>query len=209
LLIGIPVGVLAAGQQGSIFDQFTRVASVLVSAIPVFWFGLILLLVFGAWLGWLPMGNRFPISVSGDYTLIDRVRHLILPVFTLSSFTIATYSRFMRASVLDVLGQDYIRTAHSKGLSSLGVWFRHATQNALLPIATLLGASFSTIVSGAVLTETIYSWPGMGRLVVDAIQQQDYPVIMGITLLFSIFTVVGYLVSDVLYATLDPRVRLD
>jgi peptide/nickel transport system permease protein len=209
LLIGIPVGVLAAVQQGSIFDQFTRVASVLVSAIPVFWLGLILLLIFGAWLGWLPMGNRFPISVQGEYTIFDRVRHLILPVFTLSSFTIATYSRFMRAAVLDVLSQDYIRTAHSKGLSSLEVWFNHATQNALLPIATLLGASFSTIVSGAVLTETIYSWPGMGRLVVDSIQQQDYPIIMGITLLFSVFTVIGYLVSDVLYAMLDPRVRLD
>lgn len=208
LLIGIPVGVLAAVWQGSIFDQVTRIGAVLVSAIPVFWLGLILLLVFGSWLQILPMGNRFPISLSGDYSIGDRIKHLILPVFTLSSFTIATFSRFMRASLLNVLNEDYVRTARAKGLSDRKVWFKHALRNAMIPIATILGPSLTGVLSGAVLTETIYSWPGMGALVVNSVTQQDYPVIMGIVLLFAVLTIVGYLISDILYAVFDPRIRL-
>jgi peptide/nickel transport system permease protein len=206
--IGIPVGVLAAVYQGSWFDQVTRVMAVLVSSIPVFWLGLMLLLIFGAMLGWLPMGNRFPVSFSGEYTLGDRIRHLILPVFTLSSFSIATYSRYMRASLLDVINQDYIRTAKAKGLKDRAVWFEHGMRNALIPIATILGPSITLIISGAVLTETIYAWPGMGRLVVASVRQLDYPVIMAIVLLLAVATIIGYLLSDILYAVLDPRVRL-
>jgi peptide/nickel transport system permease protein len=134
--------------------------------------------------------------------------HYILPIFTLSSFSIASFSRYMRASVLEVLSQDYIRTARAKGLNDPSVWFTHATRNALIPIATLLGAAIPGILAGAVLTETIYAWPGMGTLVVESVQRQDYPVIMAIVLMFSISTVVGYLISDVLYALLDPRIRL-
>lgn len=208
IFIGIPVGVLAAVYQGSLFDQVTRIMAVIVSAIPVFWLGLILLLVFGSWLGWLPMGNRFPIRFSGNYTFWERIQHLILPVFTLSSFSIATFSRFMRASLLDVLGQDYVRTARAKGLSDRKVWFKHALRNALIPIATILGPSLTLVISGAVLTETIYAWPGMGRLLVDSVTQQDYPVIMGIVLLLAILTILGYLLSDILYAVFDPRIRL-
>ena len=208
LMLGIPIGVIAAVKQGGIFDQVTRVLAVLVSAIPVFWLGLILLLVFGSWLGWLPMGNRFPLNFSGDYTLGDRIKHLILPVFTLSSFGIATFSRFTRASVLDVLNQDYVRTARAKGLSNNQVWFKHALRNALIPVATLLGPAIPGVIAGAVLTETIYSWPGMGRLVVDSVTQQDYPVIMAIVLLTAIVTIVGLILSDVLYAVFDPRIRL-
>lgn len=208
VLIGIPIGVLAAVYQGSWFDQFTRVSAVLISAIPVFWLGLILLLIFGVWLDLLPMGGRFPISTSGEYTLGERLSHLVLPVFTLSSFTIATFSRFMRASLLDVLNQDYIRTARAKGLGNRRTWFVHGMRNALIPIATLLGPSITGIVGGAVLTETIYSWPGMGRFVVEAVTQQDYPIIMATTLLFSVAAVVGFLLSDLMYAALDPRIRL-
>lgn len=208
LLIGLPVGVLAAVYQGSWFDQLTRVMAVFVSSVPVFWLGLMLLLIFGAVLGWLPMGNRFPISFSGEYTLGDRIRHLILPVFTLSSFSIATFSRYMRASLLDVINQDYIRTAQAKGLRNQTVWFKHGMRNALIPIATILGPSITLVISGAVLTETIYAWPGMGRLIVTSVNQLDYPVIMGIVLMLAVATVLGYLLSDVLYAVFDPRVRL-
>ncbi len=207
-LIGLPVGVLAAVYQGSWFDQVTRIGAVVVSAIPVFWLGLILLVVFGVWLDLLPMGNRFPVSVSGEYTLWDRIAHLILPVFTLSSFTIATFSRFMRASLLDVLNRDYIRTARAKGLSNRRTWFTHGMRNALIPIATIFGPALTGVISGAVLTETIYSWPGMGRFVIESVQQQDYPVIMATVILFSIATVIGFLISDLLYAALDPRIRL-
>ena len=207
-IVGLPVGVLAAVYRGGWFDQISRVLSVLVSAVPVFWLGLILLLIFGSWLQWLPMGNRFPLSFSGDYTLWERIQHLILPVFTLSSFTIATLSRYMRTALLDVLGQDYVRTAYSKGLGNRRVWFVHAMRNAFIPIATLIGPALTGVLAGAVLTETIYAWPGMGRLVVDAVRQSDYPVIMAIVLLFSVMTILGYLISDILYAVFDPRIRL-
>lgn len=209
LLLGLPIGVMAAVWHGTIFDQITRIMAVLVSSIPVFWLGLILLLIFGSWLQWLPMGNRFPVSFTNDYSLADRIRHLVLPVFTLSSFTIAGFSRFMRASVLDVLNEDYVRTARAKGVSDRRVWFIHALRNAMIPIATLLGPSIVGVLSGAVLTESIYSWPGMGRLVVDSVVALDYPVIMALVLLFSVLTIFGYLLSDVLYAVFDPRIRLN
>ncbi|NJL96138.1 MAG: ABC transporter permease [Anaerolineae bacterium] len=208
IVVGVPTGVLAAVFQGSIFDQVTRILAVLVSAIPVFWLGLILLLIFGSWLGVLPMGNNRPISISGDYTLADVLPHYVLPTFTLSSFTIATFSRFARASVLDVLNQDYIRTAKAKGLANNKVWFIHALRNALIPIATLFGPALTGVISGAILTETIYSWPGMGRLILEAVNSQDLPVLMAITILLSLATIIGFLISDMLYAVLDPRVRL-
>jgi peptide/nickel transport system permease protein len=208
LTFGIIVGVLAAVFQGSLFDQITRVVAVIVSSIPVFWLGLLLLLLFGATLGWLPMGGRIPPSITGEYTAWERISRLILPVVTLSSFTIATYSRFMRASLLDVLNQDYVRTAYSKGVRDRVVWFKHSLRNALIPVATLLGPSLTLVISGAVLTETIYSWPGMGRLLIDSVRQQDYNIIMGITLLLSVATILGFLLSDILYAIFDPRVRL-
>ncbi len=208
LILGLPIGVLAAVYQGSWFDQVTRVMAVIVSSIPVFWMGLMLLLVFGATLGWLPMGNRFPLSFSGEYTIGDRIRHLILPVFTLSSFSIATFSRYMRASLLDVINEDYIRTAQAKGLRRNVVWFKHGMRNALIPIATILGPNITLVISGAVLTETIYAWPGMGRLIVTSVNQLDYPVIMGVVLILAVATILGYLLSDILYAVFDPRVRL-
>ncbi|MCB9449917.1 MAG: ABC transporter permease [Anaerolineaceae bacterium] len=208
LVVGLPVGVIAAVKQGSAFDQVTRVMAVVVSSIPVYWLGLILLLIFGATLQWLPMGNRFPLSFTGEYTLWDRIRHLILPVFTLSSFGVATFSRYMRASLLDVLNADYVRTARAKGLSDRSVWFGHAMRNALIPIATILGPAITLVISGAVLTETIYSWPGMGLLVVNAVRQSDYPVIMATVLLISVMTILGYILSDILYAVFDPRIRL-
>jgi len=208
LFVGVFVGVLAAVFHDSWFDQLTRILAVIVSSIPVYWLGLILLLIFGSALGWLPLGGRFPNTISGEYTTWQRVSRLILPVFTLSSFSIATFSRYMRASLLDVLGQDYIRTAYAKGVPQQVVWFKHGMRNALIPIATLLGPSLTLIISGAVLTETIYSWPGMGRLLVNSVQQADYNIIMAVVLLLAFATILGYMLSDILYAIFDPRIRL-
>src|SRR5207237_6229372 len=126
-----------------------------------FWLGLILILVFGAWLGWLPMGGRFPTNLSGEYTFWDRVRHLVMPVFILAMGTIAVLSRYMRASTLEVSRQDYIRTAQAKGLQDRSVWFVHATRNAMIPLATFLGPALVGLLNGAVITETIFSWPGL------------------------------------------------
>ncbi len=208
LTVGLVVGVLAAVFHGTWFDQATRLLAVLVSSIPVFWLGLILLLIFGFYLNLLPMGGRFPTNISGEYTLWERISRLILPVFTLSSFSIATFSRYMRASLLDVLEEDYIRTAYSKGIPRRSVWFQHGMRNALIPIATILGPSLTLVISGAVLTETIYSWPGMGRLLVNSVLQSDYNIIMTVVLLLAVATIVGYMLSDILYAIFDPRVRL-
>lgn len=209
-IVGVPIGVLAAVWQGSIFDNVTRVMAVLVSAIPIFWLGLMLLLIFGSQLGWLPMGGRYPADyiLTGEVTLAERVKHLLLPVFVLAAGWVAIFSRFMRASTLEILTQDYVRTAQAKGLSNNNVWFVHAGRNALIPIATLLGPAIPNVISGALITETIFSWPGLGRTAFNAVIQLDYPVIMGTVILASLTTIVGYLLSDLLYALIDPRIRL-
>jgi peptide/nickel transport system permease protein len=208
--LGIPIGIMAAVWQGSLFDNLTRVMAVLFNAVPIFWLGLILLLVFGSWLGWLPMGGRYPDNyfLTGEVTFSDRIERLILPVFVLSTGGVAAFSRYMRASLLDVINQDYIRTAKAKGLTYSEVWFSHGARNALIPVATILGPAIPNILGGAILTETIFSWPGMGRLAFLAVTQQDYPIIMATVVLASLGTIVGFLLSDVFYALVDPRIRL-
>ncbi len=210
ILLGIPIGVLAAVRQGGIFDNVTRVMAVIFSAVPIFWLGLTLLLIFGSKLGWLPMGGRYPDDyfLSGKVTLAERVDHLILPVSVLSTGWVAVFSRFMRASTLDVLSQDYIRAAQAKGLRNTQVYFIHAARNALIPIATILGPAVPGIIGGALITETIFAWPGVGRTAFSAVLTQDYPVIMASVIIAGITTVVGYLLSDILYALIDPRIRL-
>ncbi len=207
VLIGVPIGIWAAVKQGSFFDNLTRVLAVIVSAIPIFWLGLIMILVFGAWLKILPMGGRFPTNLSGSYTLLDRIKHLTMPVFILAMGNVAVLSRYMRASTLEVSRQDYIRTAQSKGLPDRTVWFIHATRNALIPLATFLGPALVGLLNGAVITETIFSWPGLGRLTFDALNQLDYPVVMATVLIGAVSTIVGYLLSDIMYAFIDPRIR--
>jgi len=211
LTVGIPIGVLAAIYQGSAFDNITRVMAVLFNAVPVFWLGLLLLLIFGAELDWLPMGGRYPndYALTGEVTFIERMSHLALPVFVLATGFIAVFSRFMRAATLDILNQDYIRTAHAKGLNPMTVWFEHGARNALIPIATLLGPAIPNVISGALITEIIFSWPGLGRLAFEAVTQLDYPLVMATVIIAGITTILGYMLSDIMYAVIDPRIRLN
>lgn len=207
-MIGIPIGILAAVRQGGIFDNITRVTAVFFNAVPVFWLGLLLLLIFGKWLDWLPMGNRCPLTLYGCENISDYAVHMILPTFTLATGWIAILSRYMRTSTLEVLSQDYVRTAYSKGLNNQSVWYVHASRNALLPVVTILGPAIPNLIGGALITETIFSWPGLGRLSYEAVLQQDYPMVMAVVIISGVVTVVGYLLSDVMYAMVDPRIRL-
>jgi peptide/nickel transport system permease protein len=150
------------------------------------------------------------LTLSGECPpVFERLNFLLLPSLVLAATNIATFSRFMRTSMLDVMGQDYIRTARAKGLPNNTVWFRHGARNALIPLATLIGQTIPVIIGGAVVTEQIFSWPGVGRAAVDAVIEQDYPVIMTVVIFASISTIVGFLISDILYALIDPRVRLE
>ncbi len=214
LVVGLTVGILAAINQGRWFDHVTRVGAVLFDAVPVFFLGLILLLVFasksGINGGILPLGDRCETLLTDECPPIyQRLEYLILPTFVLATGGIAAYSRYMRASMLDVVSQDYIRTARAKGLSSRQIWFRHGARNALIPIATFLGPAIAFLWGGSVITETIFNWPGLGRTVVNAVTQRDYPLVMAATLLSGISVILGYLLSDILYAAIDPRIRFD
>lgn len=208
VVIGVPIGILAAVRRGGTFDSATRVMAVLFNAVPVFWLGLILILIFGSWLGVLPMGSRCPMTLSGGCPPVyERLQYLLLPTFVLATGGIAGYSRYMRASMLDVINQDYIRTAKAKGLSARQVWFKHGARNALIPLATFLGPAITGLLSGAAITERIFSWPGLGRLAVDAVGQLDYPVVMAVVIISAVATILGYILSDIMYALIDPRIR--
>jgi peptide/nickel transport system permease protein len=206
--IGIPLGVLAAVNQGRFFDQLVRVVSVLGNAVPGFWLGLLLIIVFSVSLGWLPMGGSGP-ATGGEVDLLTQLSYMIMPVIVLSLPTLANVSRLVRTNVLEVLNQDYIRTAQAKGLARRTVIWRHAVRNALIPVATFLGPAIGGLLGGAVIVEQVFSWPGMGRLVVDGVFQRDYPVVMGSVVLGAVLFILGTLLSDILYGVLDPRIRLN
>lgn len=208
--LGIIVGILAAVDYGGLFDQFSRVGAVIVNSIPNFGLGLLLLLVFGSLLGILPLGNRCKTTLDPTCPPVsERLEYLILPTIVLAAGVVAGYSRYMRASMLDVVNQDYIRTARSKGLKERTVWLRHGIRNAFIPIATFLGPSLTFLLSGAAVTETVFSWPGVGRLVVNAVGQRDHPIVMIVTIYSAIASILGYLLSDMLYVMIDPRIRFD
>jgi peptide/nickel transport system permease protein len=210
LVLGVPTGIMAAVNRGGVFDNITRVMAVVFNAVPVFWLGLILILIFGSYLGLLPLGSRCAPTLTGDCPpLYQRLDYLLLPMLVLSTGGIASYSRYMRTSMLDIIGQDYIRMAQAKGLRPRSVWFLHAAKNAMIPLATFLGPAITGLLAGAAITETIFSWPGLGRLAVSAVVQQDYPVVMAVVIMTSIATILGYLLSDILYALIDPRIRFD
>jgi peptide/nickel transport system permease protein len=208
IVIGVPVGIWAAIRRGGLFDNLTRVVAVIFNAIPGFWLGLILILIFGSNLGLLPMGNRCGAALSGGCPPIyQRLNYLLLPTLVLAAAPIASYSRFMRASMLETISKDYIRTAQAKGLSSRVVWFRHGARNALIPLATFLGPAITGLLGGAAVVETIFSWPGLGRLAVTSVVQQDYPIVMATVILTAAATLLGLLLSDILYVYIDPRIR--
>jgi peptide/nickel transport system permease protein len=214
VLVGVPIGILAAVRRGSWFDNVTRIGAVVFSSIPIFWLGLILILLFGRVLfpdlspnPFMMGGQCPPVLVGGCPQIQGRLVYLVLPVFVLAAQGIAVFSRYMRASMLEVMQQDYMRTAYSKGLSGRTTWFKHGARNALIPIATFLGPAFTGILGGAVLTETIFSWPGLGRLGFESVVQQDYPVVMAFVIIGSLATILGYILSDILYALIDPRIR--
>ncbi len=208
--IGIVIGIVAAVRHRGWFDNLTRVLAVVFDAIPVFWLGLMLILFFGVTLDWLPLQGRCAVTMDDSCPpAYLRLQYMILPTFVLSTGLIAGYSRFTRASMLDVVGEDYIRTAKSKGLKDRAVWFRHAARNALIPIATFLGPSLTGVLGGAVVTETIFSWPGVGRTAIAAVTQRDYPVVMAVTIYAALATIFGYLISDILYGIIDPRISLE
>lgn len=211
LLISIPLGVLSAIKRYSVIDYTVTIGAFMGLSLPTFWFALILIEFFANRLGWLPsMGMQsLGAQMTGTEKFFDVAKHLILPVLTLSITNLAYWSRYQRATLLENLNQDFVRTARAKGLKESTVIWRHAFRNALIPMVTLLGMSLPDIVGGAVITETIFGWPGMGRLGIDSISSRDYPVVMAVTMILALMVVVGNLLADISYAFVDPRIRFD
>ena len=194
--VGIPLGLLAAENPGTLADHAASAFTLLGLSVPNFALGPVLILIFSVLLGWLPVSGRGGPS------------HLILPAITLGAGLAAILTRMVRISVIEQLSSDYVRTARAKGLSPAAVLFRHAFRNALIPILTILGLQFGTLLAGAIVTETIFSWPGIGRLAVQAIGARDYPLLQGCILLIAVTYVLVNLLTDAVYALVDPRVRL-
>ncbi|MFQ5420667.1 MAG: ABC transporter permease [Anaerolineae bacterium] len=208
LLIGVPLGVLSAVYQGSIFDNLIRFFAVVGNAVPGFWFGLMMIFLFAVYLQWLPAGGRETVTLEQTFDPLDQLRHLIMPSIVLALTWIALLSRFMRTETLEVIRTDYVRTAKAKGLAQARVWFIHATRNALIPLVTILGPAIGGLLAGAVITETIFAWPGIGRLTLNSAVQRDYPMVLGLVMVSAVLFILGNLLSDILYGIVDPRVRL-
>jgi len=203
-LLAIFLGVIAALHRDSWIDQLTRIFALFGISMPYFWFGLILLLVFSYHLGWLPMYGR-----AGPIWTIEGLKHAILPVTVLSLSNLALLMRLTRSSMVDVLGKEYIRTAVGKGLPRGVIVYKHALRNALIPVVTILALRLAYVFGGAVVTETVFAWPGMGRLIVDAIYQRDFPVVQGVALVFAVIVMLVNLMADIVYSYIDPRISLE
>jgi peptide/nickel transport system permease protein len=206
LLLALPVGILTAALRRSMIDHVLTFLSFSGISIPVFWLALMLQLLFSIGFGWLPAAGYETIGASGP---IDRLSHLVMPAIVLSLATVASWSRFLRSSMVDALKQDYIRTAFAKGQSYLGVLLHHALRNALIPVVTIISLDLASVISGAVITETVFAWPGIGRLFIESMEGRDYPVLMGLMMLGSCALVGANLLADFTYAVIDPRIRYD
>lgn len=209
-VLGIGLGVFAAAKKGSVMDNGTVTLSVLWYTVPVFWSGQLLLLLFSLQLGWFPSFGMRSIGMSGKdpwTNAMDIAWHLVLPTIALTLYSIGLITRLTRSSIAESLREDYITTARAKGLSEGVVLRKHALRNALLPVITVLGLSLGRALAGAVLVETVFSWPGLGRLMFDSISRRDYPVVLGLFLIISIFIIAANLITDLVYAWTDPRVR--
>lgn len=210
--LGVGLGAWAAVRRGRAIDHALRLGALVVYSLPAFWLGVMLILAFAWNLRWFPAGQMQSLdhaSLGWFAALWDDARHLCLPVVVLGVGGAASTLRFMRAGLLDVLSQDYVRVARAKGLRERTVVLKHAMRNALLPVVTLLGLSLPGLVGGTIVIEHVFSWPGMGSLTLDAIAQRDYPVIMATTFLSGVVVVFGNLLADLTYAALDPRIRLE
>ncbi len=205
IAIGTWIGIRGATHRYSIFDYAATVGAMIALSIPTFWFGLIGIYVFSLELGWLPAGNMYTI---GDGSALNYLHHLIMPAVVLALVHIAIWSRFMRTATLDVISQEFVKTARAKGVSERRVIMKHVVGNALLPMITLAGVQLPSILTGALVTETVFTWPGMGRLFLDSLGYSDYPVVMGLLMFSAILTIIGNLIADIVVALVDPRIRL-
>ena len=225
ILIGVVAGIISATKQYSVADYSVMGIALFGISMPVFWLGIMLMMIFGVFLGWLPIGGRIDlllpfnritgfmvvdsiITVNGA-ALISVLRHLILPAIALGTIPMAIIARTTRSSMLEILRQDFIRTERAKGLSERKVIYKHAIRNAMVPVVTVIGLNFGLLLSGAILTETVFSWPGVGRLVVDAVYARDYPLVIGCILVFALVFVIVNLITDLLYTYIDPRIHYD
>ena len=223
--IGVPAGIVSAARRNTAVDFGTTIGALVGVSMPIFWLGLMEIMLFAVILGWFPVGGRLSPSIELDTVtnfyiidsiltgnmeaLVDTLKHLILPAVALATIPLAIIARMTRSSMLDVLQEDYVRTAQAKGLGRGLVLFRHALKNAALPVITIIGLQMGTLLAGAVLTETIFAWPGIGRWVYDGILGRDYPIVQGGTLVIALIFIVVNFTVDIMYAVLDPRIRLD
>jgi len=206
ILVGIPLGVLAALRRNSLPDFLTALVSVAGVSIPAFWLGIMLILTFSVSLNWLPSSGVSNTGSEGD--IVDRLQHLVMPALVLSTTVLPYVVRFTRSALLDVLHQDYVRTATAKGLGRFNVVYGHALRNALVPVISIIGTLVPRLVGGAVVTEAVFGWPGMGRLALEAVNGRDYPLIVAVTVVVSAVVVVSSLLVDLAYTWLDPRIRI-
>ena len=225
ILFGVPMGIASAVWRKSVVDSASRVWALTGVSMPIFWLGVMLAWVFGVELRWFPTGARLDSATTFEpwthfvildavlqgngVVLRDALRHLVLPAVALATIPLAVIARMTRASMLEVLSRDYVRTAESKGLPRAAVILRHALRNALLPVMTVIGLQVGSLLAGAILTETIFSWPGIGRWVYEAIESRDYAIVQGASLFIAVIVVVVNLVTDLLYAFVDPRIKYD
>jgi len=209
-VLGVAIGTVMALNAGRWPDRTLSVLTLLFYSVPGFWIGLMLIVLFSIRLGWLPSGGSETIAsgLTGFPLALDRLRHMILPGLTLALFFIAVYARLTRAAVMEVAQQDFVRTARAKGLSGFAVGARHILRNALLPVTTLAGMHIGSVLGGAVVVETVFSWPGLGRLAFEAVLGRDYSVLLGVLLLSSLLVIIANILVDLLHAWLDPRIEV-
>ena len=223
ILVGTVAGIISASKQYSALDYTFMGIALFGVSMPVFWLGIMLMMIFGVYLRWLPIGGRIDIVISfhritgfyildsiitGNFAaLVSTLRYLILPSVALATIPMATIARVTRSSMLEVLRQDFIRTERAKGLSERVVIYKHAVRNAMIPVVTVIGLDFGLLLAGAILTETVFSWPGIGRYVVNAVRMRDYPAVQGSVMFFALVFVVVNLITDIVYVYIDPRIH--
>ena len=207
IIIGMCIGILGAFKRYSLFDYLATTGAMVALSFPTFWFGLMAIYIFSLKLGWFPSGGMF--TLGGEEDFLDLLRHLVLPTSVLALVLIAQWSRYTRSSFLEVIHQDYIRTARSKGIKGSKILFRHALPNAIAPLIALAGVQLPWLFSGALVAETIFGWPGMGRLFVDSLTMKEYPILMGMVMFTAIAVIIGNLIADIINAVLDPRIALE